>query len=445
MKCYYLGCDVSKGYADFIVLDEKKREVISVFQLDDIPEGHSCLREILIELVSSCSNSRVYAGVESTGGLENNWMRMMLNLRSEIDIHVARLNPSGIKALYTASLTRSINDGVSARMIAEYMIVYPEKVRYNEDDPYYDLRRQWSYIYMLKKQLVQMKNQLHNMLYTNFPFLVSYCKRGLPNWILDLLLKYPTAEKLSRARKGRVARISYITEERAEELVEKAKNNVGYSSESSQLVIKSLVKGIKDIQSLIKEQESYLDRYKDLPQIKLLMSFKGIGIKTAVGILVHIVDIDRFSSSKEIASYFGVHPVYKESGDSKKCYRMSKKGRGSMRHILYMVALCSVRSNPLIKEIYARHLGRGKSKMSALGVCMHKILRIVYGMLKHNREFDPEIDRRNRDRKERLERDEEMDSLIRENNTKKRRYQSYDDSAPISRRESKMRRMHPTT
>lgn len=35
-------------------------------------------------------------------------------------------------------------------------------------------------------------------------------------------------------------------------------------------------------------------------------------------------------------------------------------------------------------------------KMAAIGLCMHKILRIIYGMLKHNRVFDPEIDWKNR-------------------------------------------------
>jgi hypothetical protein len=37
-------------------------------------------------------------------------------------------------------------------------------------------------------------------------------------------------------------------------------------------------------------------------------------------------------------------------------------------------------------------------KMAAIGLCMHKTLRIIYGMLKHNMAFDPEIDRKNREK-----------------------------------------------
>ena len=62
---------------------------------------------------------------------------------------------------------------------------------------------------------------------------------------------------------------------------------------------------------------------------------------------------------------------------------------------------------------------------------MHKILRIIYGMLKHNKAFDPEIDRKNRQKKPLRQRRVRQD--------KDRRYQNFDSKAPISRRQ-KMKR-----
>lgn len=38
---YYLGIDVSKGYADFTILNQKKEVVEDNFQLDDTFEGHN--------------------------------------------------------------------------------------------------------------------------------------------------------------------------------------------------------------------------------------------------------------------------------------------------------------------------------------------------------------------------------------------------------------------
>ena len=70
--------------------------------------------------------------------------------------------------------------------------------------------------------------------------------------------------------------------------------------------------------------------------------------------------------------------------------------------------------------------------MDAIGVCMHKILRIIYGMLKNNSPFDPEIDRKNREKSSAKEKTDAKDS--------KRRYQEIDVSAPISRRQNKKRK-----
>jgi len=46
---------------------------------------------------------------------------------------------------------RNVNDGISTKTIAEYLIAYPEKVSYNTDDPYSSLRKQWNFTEMLKK------------------------------------------------------------------------------------------------------------------------------------------------------------------------------------------------------------------------------------------------------------------------------------------------------
>ena len=70
--------------------------------------------------------------------------------------------------------------------------------------------------------------------------------------------------------------------------------------------------------------------------------------------------------------------------------------------------------------------------MAALGVVMHKILRIVFGMLKNNQTFDPAIDRKNQ---ERCEPKKEVIKI-----SKARRYQSYDVQAPISRRQGSKRK-----
>ena len=64
---------------------------------------------------------------------------------------------------------------------------------------------------------------------------------------------------------------------------------------------------------------------------------------------------------------------------------------------------------------------------------MHKVLRIVFGMLKHQKEFDPEIDRQNRN-KTRIVKNRSSNSNL------KRRYQEKSEDAPVSKRQSIKRR-----
>ncbi len=72
--------------------------------------------------------------------------------------------------------------------------------------------------------------------------------------------------------------------------------------------------------------------------------------------------------------------------------------------------------------------------MAAIGIIMHKILRIIYGMLKHRKNFDPQVDQTNRNKKV-SPKDEKREPKP----DKNRRYQSYDPDAPISQRQFKKR------
>jgi hypothetical protein len=135
---------------------------------------------------------------------------------------------------------------------------------------------------------------------------------------------------------------------------------------------------------------------------------------------------------KKLASFFGVHPVYKISGDGAGGFKMSKQGRKEPRRILYMIALSAIQCNPLIKEIYQKHQQHGKSNMAAIGICMHKTLRIIYGMLKNNQPFNPHIDIAHRQRTARMK----NDKLVKNTN---RRFQDYDRKAPVTRRQKKKR------
>jgi len=429
---WYLGIDVSKGYADFCLLDEQLREVTAPFQLDDEFEGHAGLYRFLAEKTGEIEGLEIYVAVESTGGYENNWYATLKRFGGLLPVKVARLNPAGVKYHSEAVHSRVKSDQTSARWIAEYQAKYPEQVRYEYDETLLPIRRQWGAIRLFKKQRQQLVNNLHQVLYDANPELLVHCKTGIRDHLLRVIEEYPTAKKLARAHMRKLAALPQVSEFFAHQLIENAKRSVAadQSTVTEQLVV-TLVQQIRNLDEVIERSLQAILREYRPPEIDLLITIPGIGELSALGLLMEIGPVERFPSAKQLAAYCGIHPQYKESGDSRGHVRMSKKGRKEPRRILFINAFNAVRFDPYLKTYYERHLANGKSKLCATGIVMHKLLRIVYGILKSGQPYSPEIDRINSEKKKPATQPELPNT---------RRYQPYADNAPISKRAAKKRR-----
>jgi transposase len=433
MKLFYLGIDVSKGYADFMIINSKKQPVAKTFQLDDTFEGHRTLYNTLSAFLAKHDDVTLFAGMESTGGYENNWYHSLIQFQGSLNIQTARLNPLGVMHNSKADLKKNTTDKISAQNIAEYLVAHPEKINYQQEDNLAGLRKQWRFIRLLTKQLTQLLNQLNSLVYLTYPELLSYCQDGVPNWVLKLLVKYPSAANLKKAHAKTVAKIPFVSLEKAQALIAKAKQSVASATDlTTQQLVVATVQQVLHLRKTIAGQTDLMLQECSIPEIELLKTFPGISDASAVGLMIEIQTVKRFASAKNLASFFGVHPVYKTSGDGTGGYRMSKQGRVEPRRILYMAALSAIRCNPLIRELYEKHKRQGKHSRAAMGICMHKILRILYGMLKHNQPFNPHVDLANRLRSVPMQNDNAIDKTS-------RRLQRYDQSAPVSRRQRKKR------
>lgn len=440
MNSFYLGGDASKGYADFVILDHRKRVVESAFRLDDTFVGHSQLYGILEALLSKHKGAELKAAFESTGGYENNWLASLGRFQASLPIQVARLNPSFVRHYAQGEGVRVTTDAVSAEYIAGYLIAHPGKVVYGVDDAFSSLRSHWRFVEQLVEQQTALLNQLEGLLYRAHPGLIPYLTSGMPQWALKLLGQYPTARRLARARAKTLAKIPYVTRDRAAELIASAKTSIASADDASmEYLVRELARQLLHLGDLIKKQKKQLAAYlregdeRLCEDIALLKSYGSIGEYSAVGLLLEIQSAERFPSAKKIASFYGVHPAFKESGDGLTVVRMSKQGSARMRALLFMITLNAIQHNEVIAPLY-KNLAedKGMKRMAAIGVCMHKTLRILYGILKSRRPFDPAIERGHRRRSVTAKASPSAD--------RKLRFQSPDIAAPISARAKKKRR-----
>lgn len=446
-KKAFLGIDVSKGYADFVLLAEDKSILCEDFQLTDNPGGRAKLKE-LIEIWLTDAAEHLYCGVESTGGYENNWYFYLKSLARNKPLSVARLNPRGVKAVGTAILTRTITDAVSAYNIALYLIGYPEKISYQNasisvDSKCKEGRQQYTYLMMLKKTKVQFSNQFEKVLYQHFSEVMIYCRNGAPAWLLRMLTRYPSARSVLKAGPAKLVQIKGISSGRALSLIKKMEGSLQNSSTQIEHLIMMTAKEILHKKDLIENEKQYLyDLYHEDEDVKLMSTINGIGDQSAIELMLEIEGVDRFELCKKISSYFGVHPQYKQSGDGTWSSHMSKQGRGQVRSILYMAALTGARCNPILKQLYARFRAKGMHHYQAMGVVMHKLLRIIYGVLKNKQPFSVEVDEKNQKRS--MEKQKENELVLKEQKKikkqKKYRYQDLSTDAPISRRNEQKRK-----
>lgn len=434
MNNFYLGCDVSKGHADFVIIDNQSKVVEKNFKLDDTPNGHETLYRVLKSFLEKHTDSVLYAAVESTGGYENNWYQTLTSFSHELPIHTGQINPRGLHHHVKASLERTQTDKNSAFFIATYQIKYSDVIHYGQQDQYKSMKRLYKAYRMLVKIQTQLLNEMETLLYTANPDLVRYRKDNTPLWLLRLLEDYPVASDLADASIEDLISIPYLKMQRAEEIIKAAQESVASATDSpTRVIIKTLAKQVLDINHSIRHLEKEAKNFVNVPEIGLLTSIPSIGVMSAVGLYIELGNIANFSTAKKLASFWGLHPLFKESGDGILVPKMSKLGRKMPRAILFMTVLNGIRTHSFISEIYQRELKKGKCKMSAIGVCMHKMARIVFGVLKNATPFDANIDRHNQCRSVAKKK-----NIV--NTSEMRRFQKQDPLAPVSRRQYKKRK-----
>lgn len=132
----------------------------------------------------------------------------------------------------------------------------------------------------------------------------------------------------------------------------------------------------KHILAFEKQIQECIRQDTQLQQIsQVLQSFPGVGSTSAAVLLADLPELGHIGP-KEIASLVGVAPFNHESGNMARKSSI-RGGRLSVRCVLYMVALASLRHNPRIREYYYHLKTQQKPSKVAIVACMRKILVIL--------------------------------------------------------------------
>jgi transposase len=145
------------------------------------------------------------------------------------------------------------------------------------------------------------------------------------------------------------------------------------------------------ITTLRRDIQSFIDRHPDLQrQRELLTSIKGIGVLTAARFLAEVPDVSAFDSARQLAAYAGLTPGRHDSGSSVHMpAHLVKTGNSALRRDFYFPAIVAKQHNPVIQQFCARLAARGLAPKAIVAAVMRKLLHLAFGVLKHQRPFDP--------------------------------------------------------
>lgn len=396
MPVLYVGADVSKGYADFCITDAEGRRLPGSGRYDDTAAGHAAVRQALQHLVDREAPASVHLeiGLEASGGLERNWYVGLRSAAVGASCRVYQLNPLAVRRFLEQRLHHSVTDARSAAGIAAYLRC-GERQRQPEPSAEGPDLTGPLVLYRCVCQTIDrstsLQNELQALLPSVHPELVRYCRQGLPEWVLRLLLRYPTAPALARARETAVAGIPYVSVAKARDLINAAKTSVAALRQPEVgTTIEILAREILRHEEVIAAYKKQLiATLADDPVGAILRSLPGVGAWTAVVLRLEIGDFARFHSAAALVAYAGLDPRYHQSGDGTKSYHISKRGRREIRAALYMNVLTALRGEGVLRAFYDRLLGRRACHHWAVTACMAKLLRIAYACVLSGEAFDP--------------------------------------------------------
>jgi transposase len=149
--------------------------------------------------------------------------------------------------------------------------------------------------------------------------------------------------------------------------------------------IKSLVRMYreltKEIKSLDKQIEELAKSETYQREVELLKSVPGIGVMTAVLLLVELGDISRFERCEEFASFLGLIPGEWSSGETRRKRSIVRWGNKRARTALVESSWTLIGNDPPMREVYdgiKQRRGSGRAIVAVarrLGLAIRAMLR----------------------------------------------------------------------
>jgi len=137
-------------------------------------------------------------------------------------------------------------------------------------------------------------------------------------------------------------------------------------------------------QTLLLKQLAQTDLYRD--RVKILRSIPGIGILTAMEILLELQDMSRFRRAEQLAAYVGLTPSQYSSADKIRMGRITGIGKNTVRSALVESCWHLIRKDKAMRNKYEQIRARAGGKRAIVAIS-RKLLLCIRRLLIDNRPY----------------------------------------------------------
>jgi transposase len=392
----YVGIDVSKDKSDICIKDQSGNDLIQRFKIANTKADLGKLYETIERIKSKTQgNSDVVFGMEATGIYS---LPLYSALRRD-GFKVMLYNPIQTNGFRKMKVRKTKTDSIDAGIIAD-MLRNSEPPQVNEikDLNLYQLRELVRIRHRLIEKQTVCKVQMIRNIDMIWPNYVSSMPKVFGTTSITLLKKYTVPSKMIGKSFEQFYELvhkasrSKISRTKAEEIYTNAGNilTIPEIEPIISIEIKTLITQFELYDGQIQSIEDKIDQMMKLIDSKI-MSIPGIGVTLGPIILGEIGNIGRFSNAKKLVAFAGLDSVVSESGRFKNMTgRISKRGSPLLRQALFLAANVARMNDDVLKQFYDKKRSEGKHHYSALNAIAAKLLRIVYSVLKNNKEYQPQ-------------------------------------------------------
>jgi len=394
MKQAFLGAEINKGYVDITISD--KKNILKKLVYFDVAESyHNLLQEI--ELLFNNGVELLHIGFVSAKMTKNHWLKSVTNTKFNIQIHTInnsnileefkKLTPQSISTLlicnYLKSHTNTLknlklknsraNAYLQNKPFLEFLDIEVSKTSTD------DVSKFIEYNDLLNDTKENLEKQLNNILQQTIPQAILYCKQGVPLWLVNLIMHYPSQEKLKKARitnlkeicnKNNVKAVKLVASIRLSEIIE--------TNKQLNYLTKKICESLLAFSTETKKIVNYTKRNFKSENIEKLKPFTCVDKLLSYSIINEIGDVNQFKSADEMAKHFGVH--INEEND---LLSLQNKTRYTKYKVfLFKLVKKIIENNPYFKQLYAQKIALKFSHIEAIEFIEYKLTRVIYGLLK---------------------------------------------------------------